>query len=396
MNRPTAYSCWSLVLALGLALATQPAEAQFKNLPFGSKKNQPSQANSGDYTLGQNSGPWLIMCASFVGEEGEVQARLLCDELSQKYRLKCYVHEQTFDFTQTYIGLDYDSRQAVDENGEVTVQRRRMKAARDTKFDEIAVLVGDFPSVEDARAQQVLEQIKHLQPETLGQLHSGETSSQRMRVWREATKLITGNKEVKDMGPMRMAFLIPNPLLPEEYFAAQKVDKFVLNLNRQAQHSLLDCPGTYSVKIATFRGEITFDLNEIQKQAGSQRGLLKGGATNSKLTEAAEKAHLMVEELRKIGVPAYEFHDRHESYVCVGSFDWASRKDEAGNITHNPDIVKTIDMFRGDVENLPNQPNALVPKSLPKLRKQQIVFDVQPVPVLVPKVAEETQTMWRK
>ncbi|MFN9538160.1 MAG: hypothetical protein ACK6A8_02785 [Planctomycetota bacterium] len=400
MNRAFALPCshrltlaFLLLLGLSGALANSAA-AQFKRLPFGGK-NQPATPAKEDYTLQQNSGPWLIMCASFAGEDGETQARMLCEELSQKHRLKCYLHRQEFDFSQTYTGLDYDKNQAVDENGNVTVQRRKMKAAHDNKFDEIAVLVGDFPTIEDSRAQQALNQIKRMQPETLGQLHSGEASSQRMRVWREAARLMNPKGEIKDLGPMRMAFLIPNPILPEEYFAAPKIDKFMIGVNRQAKHSLLECPGAYSVKVATFRGDITFDLNKIQEQEAAQRNRFGGGATGSKLMEAAEKAHTMAEELRRLGVQAYEFHDRHESYVCVGSFDWASKKDGEGNITHNPDVGKTIDMFRGDKEDLPNQPNAVVPRSIPKLRKLGIVFDIQPVPVLVPK-AEETQTMWRK
>lgn len=382
----------ALVTLSGLTSA--PAWGQFKRLPFGGKSSAAKQAND-DFTLQQNAGPWLIMCASFVGEDGEVQARLLCEELSQKHGLKCYLHRQAFDFSKTYTGLDYDKNQAVDENGNVTVQRRKMKAAHDNKFDEIAVLIGDFPTIEDSRAQQTLNQIKRLQPEALGQLHNGETSSQRMRVWREAVKLMNTKGEIKELGPMRMAFLIPNPMLPEEYFAAQKIDKFVIDFNRRAKHSLLECPGTYSVKVATFRGDITFDLNKIQQQEAHQRNRFGGAATGSKLLEAAEKAHIMVEELRRLGVQAFEFHDRHESYVCVGSFEWASRKDADGNITHNPEVVKTIDMFRGDKEDLPNQPNAVVPRSIPKLRKLGIVFDIQPVPVLVPKT-EETQTLWRK
>lgn len=400
MNRFFAHFLWSRLTLTAVTACTfvwltpDLASGQFKRLPFGGK-SQPAAAASNDYSLQQNSGPWLIMCASFVGEDGEVQARLLCDELSQKYRLKCYLHRQSFDFTKTFTGLDYDKNQHVDENGNVTVQRRKMKAAHDHKFDEIAVLIGDFPTIEDSRAQQTLNQIKRLQPEALGQLHSGEASSQRMRVWREAAKLMNTKGEIKELGPMRMAFLIPNPILPEEYFAAPKIDKFMLGVNRQAKHSLLECPGAYSVKVATFRGDITFDLNKIQEQEAAQRNRFGGGATGSKLMEAAEKAHTMAEELRRLGVQAYEFHDRHESYVCVGSFDWASKKDAEGNITHNPEVVKTIDMFRGDREDLPNQPNAVVPRSIPKLRKMGIVFDIQPVPVMVPK-AEETQTMWRK
>lgn len=397
MNRSNALHSWCLPTAASLLLVLLVDQAHAQRFPFGQKKNAAPAAASGNYDLTEKAGPWLVMCASFAGEDGEVQARMLCDEMSQKYRLKCYLHRQTFDFSQTYTGLDYDSQQIVDENGQVTVQRRKMKAAHHTKFDEIAVLVGDFPSVEDGRAQQALEQIKRLQPESLGQLQTGETSSQRMRVWREAAKLMNGNSENKDKGPMRMAFMMPNPLLPEEYYAAQKVDKFMLKVNRQAKHSLLDCPGTYSVKVATFRGDITFDLNQIKKWESNQRNVLNNGpSAESKLMEAAERAHLMAEELRRLGVEAWEFHDRHESYVCVGAFDWASRKDEEGHVTQNPEIVKTIEMFRGDIENLPNQPGAMVPKSLPSLRKMGIAFDVQPVPVLVPKVAEETQTSWRK
>lgn len=398
MNCAPAFRSWFLAALTGflvLSLGSNQSEAQ--RFPFGSKPAKSDTAASDNFELTQNAGPWLIMCASFAGEDGDTQARVLAEELTRKHRLKCYVHRQTFDFTQTYTGLDYDKEQVVDANGQITVQRRKMKAAHGSKFDEIAVLVGDFPSVEDGRAQQVLLQIKRLQPEALGELQAGETSSQRMRVWREAAKMMNGNSELKDKGPMRMAFMMPNPLLPEEYFASQKVDKFMLDVNRKAEHSLLECPGAYSVKVASFRGDITFDLNQIKKWESLQKNTFKsGGSSGSKIMEAAERAHLMVEELRKLGVEAYEFHDRHESYVCVGSFEWASSKDADGRITQNPAIVKTIEMFKGEIENLPNQPNAMVPKSLPKLQKMGIAFDIQPVPVLVPKAPQETQTLWRK
>ena len=398
MNRALAFRAWFLAALTGfLVLAHGSGQCQAQRFPFGSKAAKTNNPVNENFELTENAGPWLIMCASFAGEDGDTQARVLAEELTRKHRLKCYVHRQTFDFTKTYTGLDYDREQTVDANGEITVQRRKMKAAHGTKFDEIAVLVGDFSSVEDGRAQQALEQIKRLQPTALGELQAGETSSQRMRVWREATKMMNGNGELKDKGPMRMAFMIPNPLLPEEFFAAQKVDTFMLGVNRKAEHSLLDCPGAYSVRVASFRGYITFDLNQIKTWESKQKNPLKNaGASESQIMEAGERAHLMTEELRKLGVEAYEFHDRHESYVCVGSYEWAATKDADGQITQNPDIVKTIQMFKGDVENLPNQPNALVPKSLPKLKKMGIAFDIQPVPVLVPKAPQETQTLWRK
>ena len=53
-------------------LTVEVAHAQLK-LPFRSSRTSTSQTPG----LTQTDGPWLIMCASFVGEQGEKQARLL-------------------------------------------------------------------------------------------------------------------------------------------------------------------------------------------------------------------------------------------------------------------------------------------------------------------------------
>ena len=384
----------SLVI-LSLTLVAATGLAQQKRYPFATDKNGTLADN---YELTQKAGPWLILCASFVGEEGEQQARMLCAELTEKHRLKCYLHREDFDFSGSINGKGYDETPVVDQNGINHTQPKKMRALRNSQFEEIAVLVGDFPSVEDARCQQSLEKIKSLQPEALGQIHAGEQSSQRMRVWREITKAVSGNKEIRDKGPMRAAFMIPNPTLPEEYFAAQKVDKFVLDMNRRVKHSLLECPGAYSVRVATFRGSSTFDLGTMRKDDLDEKAMLRSGKAieSSKLMEAANKANELTTELRRLGVDAYEFHDRHESYVCVGSYEWATKKDENGNVIQNPDIVNTINLYRGEIENLPNMPGAVKPKSLPKMRSKSIVFDVQPIPVIAPKANQDNRTALKK
>jgi hypothetical protein len=105
----------------------------------------------------------------------------------------------------------------------------------------------------------------------------------------------------------------------------------------------------------------------------------------SKLAQAGRKANILCEELRKLGIEAYEFHDRSESFVCVGAFDWVSRKDNFGGVEFNPEVEKTIMLFKGTVENMPGNQNSFAAKSLPTLEKQGIAFDVQPVPVAVPR-----------
>jgi hypothetical protein len=186
---------------------------------------------------------------------------------------------------------------------------------------------------------------------------------------------------------MRHAFLMANPLLPADYFNQHMIDRVIIDLNRGVKYSLLDCPNQYSVRVATFRGETTFRIAEIEEQKREEAQLLRFNKpiTKSKLAEAAEKATRLTNELRKLGVEAYEFHDRYESYVCVGNFDWVVRKGENGQDTWNDKVVQVINDYRATIESFPNMPNAVRPKTLPTLSGTGIAFDAQPLPVQVPR-----------
>lgn len=383
---------------IGLALIgliTSTASAQ-PTKPFGIFGNRKANTET-DFTLTQSAGPWLIMCASFVGEEGEMQAQQLCQELSRDHKLKPYIYRQQFDYTRTVPGVKYASEPEVDENGQIIgTKYANFRALHNSQFEEIAVLVGDFPSIDHASAQRALEQIKHLSPKTLTgtQGEAIESTSQRMRTWREIQKVVSGNAELKQKGPMRAAFLMPNPAIPEEYFAAPKVDAFLIKVNRQVEYSLLDCPGIYTVKVATFRGDATFDLNQIatMEQEQSRRLGRPRSNENSKLEMAAYRANRVVTELRKLGVEAYEYHDRNESIACVGAFDWWKKTDASGLEIENPELQKVLQQFTAETEQLPGQPMAVVPKVLPALKKEKISFDVKPAPMLVPQTTQQTKT----
>ena len=53
-----------------------------------------SNAKTAKLNLTQNAGPWLIMCASFDGEDGRQQAINLANELRTKHSFKAvsYTH----------------------------------------------------------------------------------------------------------------------------------------------------------------------------------------------------------------------------------------------------------------------------------------------------------------
>lgn len=99
----------------------------------------------------------------------------------------------------------------------------------------------------------------------------------------------------------------------------------------------------------------------------------------SKLEIAADKAHRLTKALRKKGVEAYEFHDRYESIVTVGSFQAVGSPREDGKIEINPAVHRVIETYRAEKQDL-GAMVGLKPRML-----DDIPFDVQPQPVEVPR-----------
>lgn len=367
-------------LLLAVFVTVDSIAAQVNGLPFRRKENNRQTTNSVE--VNQSHGPWMIMCASFADEEGLQQAKALVQELRQKYRLRAYIHAQHFDFTRTSLGgwKKHDTAHGPE------LKRRRMTTKPNARYDEYAVVVGDFASPDDAWAQKILEQIKYIKPDSLTVSESVSTN-QRMGAWREFQKTLSTNAAMREKGPMRAAFIMPNPTLPDDYFVREGMDPFVEKMNKGVQYSLLKCSKPYSVKVATFRGDSTFKANEMElaKRDLEQRQRFNQPVTESKLAEAAAKAHLLTQELRRNGIEAYEFHDRNESFVCVGSFDWATRKLSNGKDELNPEIAKVIKKYKARVDSVGGMRGAVRPKSISSLAGKGIFFDVQPIPVMIPK-----------
>ncbi len=311
------------------------------------------------YPIAQSNGPWMIMATTFRGDKAGEQAQQLVYELRSKYHLPAYTYEKTFDFTKPVQG------RGVNPDGSPKLMHYFGDGAT---IREIAVLVGDYETVDDAGAQKVLKQLKYLEPDCLKSEQAKDTQS--LGAFRQMFKAASANKE---KGPMAHALIATNPLLPKEYFAAKGVDKFVLEMNKGVAHSLLDCKGCYSVKVATFTGAVLIDQSKISEVEKGKKTL------ESRLADAAEKAHTLTEALRKKGYEAYEFHDRETSIVCIGSFDSVGYPRADGKTEINPDIHKIMEVFGADQKPLANG-ETLKPKHL-----AGIPLDIQPIPVEVPR-----------
>jgi len=335
------------------------------------------------FPLAEKDGPWLVLATTFRGETARDDARRLVHELRDRHRLQAYTHEKSFDYTgrQQGMGLNPDGTP------------KTMRYANAAQVTEVAVLVGDFSSCEDPRGQKTLQRIKSLEPEALG----GTRAKAGL-----VSEFIQANREhiaaVADAArkpPMAAAMLIPNPLLPADFFARQEVDDFVQEMNAEVEHSLLDCPGRYTVRVAEFTGAGTFDagaaspapsgsvadpsrLLDLLRRTGWRDPDVRGVAGESRLVEAADKAHRLTEALRRAGWQAWEFHDRDSSVVCVGSIDTLTVTQGSGPAAVHPEITRIVSALGPD-------PAALAAGRVVPREFGGVMLDVQPKPIDVPR-----------
>lgn len=373
----------TLVIGGMLALSMlQPAFAQNGWLPTGwfSGSNVDPQAM---YPLAEKDGPWLVLATTFRGEGAREDARKLVQELRGSHRLTAYTHEKAFDYTGAQRGTGF--------NPDGTP--KRMRYANEGHVIEVAVLVGDFASAEDPRAQKMLQKVKQLRPRSLEDTKANRLESDFIQANRDH---VGGAGATKP--PLHTALLIPNPLLPADYFSRQQIDAFVMEMNADVTHSLLDCPGRYTVRVATFTGAGTFntgsgqveseaedrsrvDVNrflDVLKGSGWKDPQLRGVEEESRLVEAADKAHRLTEALRRSGWPAWEFHDRDSSIVCVGSIDQIALPGPGGRQVPHPEVARIVAALGPD-------PAALARGQIMPRAFDGILLDVQPRPIDVPR-----------
>lgn len=313
------------------------------------------------YALTEQNGPWVIVACTFSGDNATKQAKELVYELRKKYKLPAYVYEKEFNYEQQVAG------RGVNRYNEPI----KMRYQRGSGVREIAVMVGNFSSVDDPEAQKTLQNLKYTTPECLD-LKNGQRTNQSLAALRLIQKEIHSaiGSEKKKRGPMGHAFLTTNPLLPDDYYTPKGVDKLVLAMNDGNRYSLLDCPGRYTVQVAHFEGNVIIDQNAIKAVERGQKSFRTG------LVEAGEKAEKLGEALRMKGYEAYVFHDRYASLVTVGSFNSVGSSRADGKTELSPEVQAIIKYFAA--ERLPN--GTVKPQNL-----VGIPFDIQPIPIPVPR-----------
>ena len=271
-------ACGAGILAgLGRIGRDSPRRAPWGNL-LGMSRVEADPAKP--YTLKEQCGPWLIMVCSFSGPNADQQAHALVLELRKRYKLEAYVHKEDFKLDDPNGGRE--------QNPLAHTTRWKYKKFKDgPEIEEVAVLVGNFKAVDNPDAKTTLQKIRYAEPDCLktdnGQATSRTLASLRTIQKDIQQKWLPDGDDRKKRGPMGHAFITTNPLLPADYYAPRKgIDELVLRMNKGVTHSLLDCPGRYTVQIAHFMGNVVINQREIQ-------AIEDGKGMKSSLTEAADK-----------------------------------------------------------------------------------------------------------
>ena len=337
-----------------LSLAVLPAAASIAGSPWASLI--PFKRVEADpkkyYALSEKHGPWLILAANFQGPDAEKDARELVQELRSRHKLTAFIHRQTYDYTQPLEGKTASG------------EKRRMRYMNQQKYEGLAVLVGQFQSVKDPALESTLNKVKKLQPACLDANQSASPST-RFASLSGLKRRMNLDSSSQRRGPMASAFVTRNPLLPDEVSAPNGVDDFVARLNKGVEYSLLENPGRYTVRVATFRGSSTINQREIEDIRSRDK-------ITDKLQIAADSAHRLTAALRKRGIEAYEFHDRMESVVTVGSFQSEGQTRQ---------MYKVVEQFRAKEEQLPKNQGAVVKPAT----FDGVKCDAEPLPIEVPR-----------
>lgn len=362
-----------LVLSTALPIVASAQTAKRSSLLRMFSRQSPSQARPIDGELTEEAGPFLILAATLVGEGAEGRAEKLAAEIRSDLKLSAFIYNENFDFTKT---VSFDPQTA-----------RRTKYANAYQYDAYAVLVGEYDTVTHPSIEEDLYRIKRATPRVLedaAEMAAETNESNPVTTLKGITSRILqgARSQGKDFGPMAHAFVTRNPMLPADYFNAPPVDSFVQELNEGDEFSLLDCNEKYTVIVKTFRGtkKILDSADDYNFEAN--QGRLK------KMKRQADK---MVKELRGNGVEAYQYHDRERSLVCIGSFNELGKELPGGKFQYDSGIRQV--MSRYSALNVQPELARQVPGGVRGIAANAaalIPFDVQPTPIVIPKLSKKS------
>jgi hypothetical protein len=228
--------------------------------------------------------------------------------------------------------------------------RQPMKFTRVS--EQCAVLVGGYKDIEDARKN--LEKIKKLPPPDL-KLEQGKETSDVINIYVPTADKKGAEIRRERVNPFTRAFVVRNPLIPNQTIANNKPDPVLKTLNADEKYSLLKNSKSVTLVVKEYNGSAI--LQSTKAVTTSFMDKLFGSRQGDMLGAAALQAHETARVLRKLEFDAYVLHTRTSSIVTVGGFD--SRDDP--NLAKIQKAITTLKITALDLYTNP------LPMDVPKL-----------------------------
>jgi hypothetical protein len=256
------------------------------------------------YRLHKVHGPWMVMVAALrdVPEDRRTKDGLSAWEAADQL-----IYELRVKGIPAYAYLQGREVETLDSSRNDTSQSAPRTYI--SRHQSIAVLAGNFNSVDDEDAIVIRDFIKKYEPSFLRSKKSGGLFS------------VTPGRS----GPLSGAFLAPNPLRSPEDIRRNTIDPVVKQLNADMKYSLLRNKGKFTLVVATFSGKSVFQVGHKTTDKAMGKFLSQFGDA---LDESAMDAWQLTEAMRtarKLGYDrdydAWVYHDRYRSIVTVGSFE---------------------------------------------------------------------------
>jgi hypothetical protein len=331
-----------VVLAIGLASRAEPP------------------ISSSNFSVTPQAGPWMILTASYRGDDSRLKAEEMCQELRQSRELRsknlsAYVFNRAAEEKQKeaerVAALREQHRQQLRLAGLPEDTPLRIKTIRIE--DQYAVLVGGFK--DDGAARKYLDDVRKLKP------------SEKLQLKRYVPGP-NGKMQEEAVNPFQGAFVCHNPSMPAEKLAMDDgPDPRLKDYNAGESYSLLKCSKPWTLVVKSYTGTSVVQAQNTSKSLmDKMTSLNNSGAI---LNANAKQAHEVAEFLHKFGFPAYVLHTEFTSYVTIGGFEGAG----------DPRLMQAQQAFVADMNN---------PKSnLGQMNiNGNVQFFKQPMPMAVPQV----------
>ncbi len=318
------------------------------------------------YHLRKQHGPTLIMVATFRRLPGSPDDGMSPEEAA---------HELVYELRKK--GLPAYTYTRADTQNKIQTRDRLGRRQRRKYIDHqgsIAVLAGNYASLDEKLAQKTLNDVKRFHPKFLRNVKKSDRTGRR--------KLKNGGvylKTSRQSGPLSGAFLTVNPLLSPDEVHQKKRSPLLRKLNSGTELSLLQNPGKYSLVVASFYG-----TSATQVPNKKFRGAAKRFKVGNSLNQAAVSAWELAQALRKLNIEAWVFHDRYKSVVTVGSFQTPT----------DPRIPGAVNVYKSKMKEDPRtRKEVLVAETLtmplrpkPNEMVKRWIFDPYPKLMEVPKL----------